>query len=235
MANNEIALIVLLTAATLVPFVVAAGSCFIKFSIVLVLVRNALGIQQVPSNLALNSIALIMSLFVMMPVAQSAYRYLQHHPLDVMNGSSVNDFIDGGLGDYKRYLTRYSDPELVRFFERAQAARLKRDDADAADADAADADADAGDEPDGLDNSLFSLLPAYALTEIKSAFKIGFYLYLPFLVVDMVVSSVLLALGMMMMSPVTISVPIKLILFVAMDGWTLICKGLIEQYLNLMK
>ncbi|AIO69257.1 SctR family type III secretion system export apparatus subunit SpaP [Burkholderia oklahomensis] len=229
MANNEIALIVLLTAATLVPFVVAAGSCFIKFSIVLVLVRNALGIQQVPSNLALNSIALIMSLFVMMPVAQSAYRYLQHHPLDVMNGTSVNDFIDGGLGDYKRYLTRYSDPELVRFFERAQAARLKGDDADAADADVA------GDEPDGFDNSLFTLLPAYALTEIKSAFKIGFYLYLPFLVVDMVVSSVLLALGMMMMSPVTISVPIKLILFVAMDGWTLISKGLIEQYLNLMK
>lgn len=226
MANNEIALIVLLTAATLVPFVVAAGSCFIKFSIVLVLVRNALGIQQVPSNLALNSIALIMSLFVMMPVAQSAYRYLQHHPLDVMSGASVNEFIDGGLGDYKRYLTRYSDPELVRFFERAQTARLKGDDADAADAD---------DAPDGLDNSLFSLLPAYALTEIKSAFKIGFYLYLPFLVVDMVVSSVLLAFGMMMMSPVTISVPIKLILFVAMDGWTLICKGLIEQYLNLMQ
>ncbi|CAJ5875804.1 surface presentation of antigens protein SpaP [Burkholderia pseudomallei] len=226
MANNEIALIVLLTAATLVPFVVAAGSCFIKFSIVLVLVRNALGIQQVPSNLALNSIALIMSLFVMMPVAQSAYRYLQHHPLDVMSGASVNEFIDGGLGDYKRYLTRYSDLELVRFFERAQTARLKGDDADAADAD---------DAPDGLDNSLFSLLPAYALTEIKSAFKIGFYLYLPFLVVDMVVSSVLLALGMMMMSPVTISVPIKLILFVAMDGWTLICKGLIEQYLNLMQ
>lgn len=229
MANNEIALIVLLTAATLVPFVVAAGSCFIKFSIVLVLVRNALGIQQVPSNLALNSIALIMSLFVMMPVAQSAYRYLQHHPLDVMNSDSVNDFIDGGLGDYKRYLTRYSDPELVRFFERAQAARLKSDDADSSDASAAD------DESDGLDNSLFSLLPAYALTEVRSAFKIGFYLYLPFLVVDMVVSSVLLALGMMMMSPVTISVPIKLILFVAMDGWTLISKGLIEQYLNLMK
>ncbi|KVP66715.1 type III secretion system protein [Burkholderia ubonensis] len=229
MANNEIALIVLLTAATLVPFVVAAGSCFIKFSIVLVLVRNALGIQQVPSNLALNSIALIMSLFVMMPVAQSAYRYLQHHPLDVMNGDSVNDFIDGGLGDYKRYLKRYSDPELVHFFERAQTARLKSDDTDSSDASAA------GDESDGLDNSLFSLLPAYALTEVRSAFKIGFYLYLPFLVVDMVVSSVLLALGMMMMSPVTISVPIKLILFVAMDGWTLISKGLIEQYLNLMK
>ncbi|KVK76106.1 EscR/YscR/HrcR family type III secretion system export apparatus protein [Burkholderia sp. MSMB1498] len=226
MANNEIALIVLLTAATLVPFVVAAGSCFIKFSVVLVLVRNALGIQQVPSNLALNSIALIMSLFVMMPVAQSAYRYLQHHPLDVMSSASVNDFIDDGLGDYKRYLRRYSDPELVGFFEHAQTARLKGDDANIE---------NHVDEPDGLDNSLFALLPAYALTEIKSAFKIGFYLYLPFLVVDMVVSTVLLALGMMMMSPVTISVPIKLILFVAMDGWTLICKGMIEQYLNLMK
>ncbi|MET5020818.1 EscR/YscR/HrcR family type III secretion system export apparatus protein, partial [Burkholderia pseudomallei] len=80
-----------------------AGSSYIKVSIVLVLVLNALGIQQVPSNLALNSIALIMSLYVMMPVAQSAYRYLQHQPLDVMSGASVNEFIDGGLGDYKRY------------------------------------------------------------------------------------------------------------------------------------
>ncbi|OJA86350.1 EscR/YscR/HrcR family type III secretion system export apparatus protein [Burkholderia ubonensis] len=224
MANNEIALIVLLALATLVPFIVASGSCYIKFSVVLVLVRNALGIQQVPSNLALNSIALVMSLFVMMPVTQKAYHYLQNHPLDVMNSQSVNDFMDDGLGDYKQYLTRYSDPKLVQFFEHAQDARMKSDD-----------DGSAVDEPDGLSNSLFALLPAYALTEIKSAFKIGFYLYLPFLVVDMVVSSVLLALGMMMMSPVTISVPIKLILFVAMDGWTLICKGLIEQYMTLMK
>ncbi|MGY4730888.1 EscR/YscR/HrcR family type III secretion system export apparatus protein [Burkholderia pyrrocinia] len=223
MANKEIALIVLMAVATLVPFILASGSCFIKFSIVLVLVRNALGIQQVPSNLALNSIALVMSLFVMMPVTQKAYHYLEHHPLDVMSGDSVNEFIDGGLGDYKQYLKRYSDPELVRFFEKSQVARMKGDDGD-----------EAVDEPDAMSNSLFALLPAYALSEIKSAFKIGFYLYLPFLVIDMVVSSVLLALGMMMMSPVTISVPIKLILFVAIDGWTLICKGLIEQYLNLM-
>jgi type III secretion apparatus YscR/HrcR family protein len=227
MANNEIALIVLLAVATLLPFIVASGSCFIKFSIVLVLVRNALGIQQVPSNLALNSIALIMSLFVMMPVTQKAYHYLQHHPLDVMSGESVNEFVDGGLGDYKHYLKRYADPELVKFFEKAQTARLKGDDEGD--------DNGATDERDGLNNSLFALLPAYALSEVKSAFHIGFYLYLPFVVVDMVVSSVLLALGMMMMSPVTISVPIKLILFVAMDGWTLVCKGLIMQYLDLMK
>ncbi|VUC76845.1 virulence associated secretory protein [Salmonella sp. NCTC 11881] len=81
--------------------------------------------------------------------------------------------------------------------------------------------------------SIFALLPAYALSEIKSAFKIGFYLYLPFVVVDLVVSSVLLALGMMMMSPVTISTPIKLVLFVALDGWTLLSKGLILQYMDI--
>jgi type III secretion protein R len=81
--------------------------------------------------------------------------------------------------------------------------------------------------------TLFSLLPAYALSEIKSAFEIGFYIYLPFVVIDLIISSILLALGMMMMSPVTISVPVKLILFVAIDGWSLISKGLIMQYLEL--
>ena len=80
--------------------------------------------------------------------------------------------------------------------------------------------------------SIFSLLPAYALSEIKSAFIIGFYIYLPFVVVDLVISSVLLTLGIMM-SPVTISTPIKLILFVAMDGWTMLSKGLILQYFDL--
>ncbi len=83
--------------------------------------------------------------------------------------------------------------------------------------------------------SIFSLLPAYALSEIKSAFKIAFYLYLPFIVIDLVISSILLALGMMMMSPVVISVPIKLILFVALDGWSVLSQGLISQYIDLGK
>lgn len=81
--------------------------------------------------------------------------------------------------------------------------------------------------------ALMTLMPAYALSEIQSAFKIAFYLYVPFVVIDMVVSSILLALGMMM-SPVTISIPIKLILFVAMNGWSLLTKGLITQYTELI-
>ncbi|MGC8169877.1 EscR/YscR/HrcR family type III secretion system export apparatus protein, partial [Salmonella enterica] len=93
------------------------------------------------------------------------------------------------------------------FFEDAQHQRVSREEAPVA--------------SEGEQASILSLLPAYALSEIKSAFRICFYLYLPFVVVDLVISSVLLALGMMMMSPVTISTPVKLILFVAMDGWTL--------------
>ncbi|HCL2513459.1 TPA: SPI-1 type III secretion system export apparatus protein SpaP, partial [Salmonella enterica subsp. enterica serovar Infantis] len=113
--------------------------------------------------------------------------------------------------------------ELVQFFENAQLKRQYGEDTETV-----KRDKDEIEKP-----SIFALLPAYALSEIKSAFKIGFYLYLPFVVVDLVVSSVLLALGMMMMSPVTISTPIKLVLFVALDGWTLLSKGLILQYMDI--
>ena len=113
---------------------------------------------------------------------------------------------------------KYSEPELVSFFEKIQKVNSSEDNEEIIDDD---------------NISIFSLLPAYALSEIKSAFIIGFYIYLPFVVVDLVISSVLLTLGMMMMSPVIISTPIKLILFVAMDGWTMLSKGLILQYFDL--
>jgi len=130
------------------------------------------------------------------------------------------DFADNGLGGYKDYLRKYTDPELALFFERAQRAQAEEGDARPL-------------EDEELEPSLFALLPAYALSEIKSAFRIGFFIYLPFVIVDLVISSVLLALGMMMMSPVIISVPIKLVLFVALDGWALLSTGLVEQYLTL--
>lgn len=111
---------------------------------------------------------------------------------------------------------KYSDPQLVTFFESVQQGKTEIEV-----------------QEEQAEPTLFSLLPAYALSEIKSAFEIGFYIYLPFVVIDLVISSILLALGMMMMSPVTISVPVKLILFVAIDGWSLISKGLVMQYFEL--
>lgn len=216
--GNDISLIAILAFSTLLPFLIACGTCYIKFSIVFVMVRNALGLQQVPSNMTLNGVALILSFFVMMPVVKSGYEQFQQANVDTRDSQSVLHFVENGLDSYRNYLEKYSDVELAQFFERAHHQR--------------------GDNPDIEVNeeeriSILALLPAYALSEIKSAFKIGFYLYLPFVVIDLLVSSILLALGMMMMSPVTISVPIKLVLFVVLDGWTLLSKGLVTQYLEL--
>ncbi|STQ90224.1 EscR/YscR/HrcR family type III secretion system export apparatus protein [Iodobacter fluviatilis] len=216
--SNDISMIALLAFSTLLPFLIASGTCFIKFSIVFVMVRNALGLQQVPSNMTLNGIALLLSMFVMTPVMKDAYEVYRDDNINFSSVESVSYFAENGLDSYRGYLKKYADPELTRFFEKAQADRATRDGEVVA----------IDDKP-----SILALLPAYALSEIKSAFKIGFYLYLPFVVVDMVISCILLALGMMMMSPVTISVPIKLVLFVALDGWTLLSKGLVLQYLDL--
>ncbi|UTH74102.1 EscR/YscR/HrcR family type III secretion system export apparatus protein [Chromobacterium sp. IIBBL 290-4] len=215
--SNDISLIALMAFATLLPFLIASGTCYIKFSIVFVMVRNAMGLQQVPSNMTLNGIALMLSMFVMMPIAQQSYEYYRDEHVSFASIDSISDFVQNGMEGYRSYLQKYAEPELVRFFEKAQAQRLGAEPASVASTEPA---------------SIFALLPAYALSEIKGAFKIGFYLYLPFVVVDLVISSVLLALGMMMMSPVTISVPVKLVLFVALDGWTLLSKGLVQQYLD---
>ncbi len=218
---NEYSLIAIMALTAFIPFLVAAGTCYIKFSIVFVLIRNALGVQQVPSNMTLNGIALFLAIFVMTPVIQKGYEEYLSERVQLNSIESIINFTDTGLTGYRAYLKKYSDPELLEFFEKAQAGRL-------------------GENPGGhaepaTDPSIIALLPAYALSEIKAAFKIGFYLYLPFIVVDLVISCILLALGMMMMSPVTISVPIKLVLFVAMDGWSMLSKGLVMQYIDLGK
>jgi type III secretion apparatus YscR/HrcR family protein len=214
-AENDISLIAVLAMASLMPFLIAVGTCYIKFSVVFTLVRNGLGLQQVPSNMVINALALMLAAYVMQPIltgVYDSYRALSG-PLGSIDG--VVDFLDSSLVDYKRYLARYTDADLLGFFERA---RMHENDLPAI--------------APAEERSLFSLIPAYALSELKDAFRIGFYLYLPFIVVDLVVSSVLLSLGMMMMSPVTISAPIKLILFVAMDGWGQLSQGLVRQYLD---
>ncbi|TKU24786.1 EscR/YscR/HrcR family type III secretion system export apparatus protein [Citrobacter sp. wls826] len=211
--QNDISLITLLAIVSLAPFLICAGTCYIKFSIVFVVIRNALGLQQVPSNMTLNGIALIMACYVMFPIAQSTFEKCQEVNVNYKNIDSVREFLDYGLSDYKSYLRKFSDPELIDFFVSRGKSVITGGN-------------------DETNPNIISLLPAYALSEIKTAFIIGFYIYLPFIVVDLVISSILLALGMMMMSPVTISTPIKLILFVSLDGWTILSKGLLNQYLN---
>lgn len=214
-ANNDISLIAVMAAAALMPFLIAVGTCYIKFSVVFTLVRNGLGLQQVPSNMVINALALMLAMYVMHPIIDGLYVAYTELEAPLTTVQAVVEFLDASLGNYKAYLARYADADLVQFFERARLAE--------------------GEQVAPLapeDRSFFALLPAYALSELKDAFRIGFYLYLPFVVVDLVVSSILLSLGMMMMSPVTISAPIKLILFVVMDGWSLLSQGLVRQYLD---
>lgn len=113
--ESSTTLILTLALATLAPFIIAAGTCYLKFSIVLVMTRNALGVQQVPSNMVLNAIALMMALFVMTPIAKNTYQYLIENPIDVTSPDSFERFSDDALGEYKRYLYKYSEPELLDF------------------------------------------------------------------------------------------------------------------------
>lgn len=217
MASNDVSLIAMLATAALLPFLVAVGTCYIKFTVVFTLVRNALGLQQVPSNMVINGISLILAFFVMQPIVTElydAYAALERPPGSVVE---IVQFLDTSLGSYKEYLVRHADPELLRFFHHAQTP---------------------GEVPaemiDPQERSLLELLPAYALSELKDAFLMGFYIYLPFVIVDLVISSILLSLGMMMMSPVTVSAPIKLVLFVMLDGWAMLSTGLVKQYIDVM-
>lgn len=206
--------ILLLASMSMLPFVVATGTCYLKFSVVFSLLRNGLGLQQAPSNMVINAIALMLSAYVMYPVGADIADVWSSHDGAIKNADELFALLRESSETYRGYLAKFADVDLVKYF-----VGLRRGDAEASASYVVES------------ASLFELLPAYALTEIKSAFLIGFYLYLPFVVVDLVVSGVLLSLGMMMMSPVTISAPIKLVLFVALDGWTLITKGLIEHYL----
>jgi type III secretion protein R len=226
MHNPELSLITLIAIASLLPFVLASGTCFVKFSIVLVLLRNAMGVQQVPSNLILNSIALMLAAFVMQPVITSTFQAFENTE-QVASIDEAGPYLTTVLTPYRNYLSHYADADLVRFFQHLPDAKGPSLPGTPSPAEKKDSFHRV------VPPSMYALLPAYALTELRDAFRIGFYLYLPFIVVDLIVSNVLLALGMMMMSPVTISVPIKLILFVALDGWTLVAKDLVQPYMQL--
>lgn len=98
---NEIPLLAIIALSTLLPFIIAAGTCYLKISIVLIMVRNAMGVQQVPSTMALNGIALLLSIFVMMPVLQDVNQYMRHESVDFSNVESIDNFVDNGLGGIK--------------------------------------------------------------------------------------------------------------------------------------
>lgn len=212
---DPITMLVGLSLLALAPFIAVMVTSYVKLIVVFSLIRNALGIQQIPPNMVTNGMAILLSLFIMAPVGMDMMDAARNTGLT--SAKRLSDLEPAKVGavaePLRQFLKRNTAPAMRLVFLRA-AAGLWGDRADQAP------------DPDGF----FVLAPAFMLSELAGAFQIGFLLYLPFIVVDLVVSNILLAMGMMMVSPMTISLPFKLLLFVMANGWTRVIESLIYTY-----
>ncbi|WP_416798116.1 type III secretion system export apparatus subunit SctR [Ciceribacter azotifigens] len=211
--TNLIPIIIIVSTIGLIPLAVVTMTGFLKISIVLFLIRNALGIQQSPPNLVLYGVALILTVYVTTPLVGEMYRTLSTEQIDMQSMDSMMRAADQVRAPLQVHLTRYTDENERQFFLQATE-RIWSEEARAA----------------VKSDSLLILVPAFVSSELTRAFEIGFLLYLPFLVIDLIVSMVLMAMGMMMVSPTLISIPLKIFLFVAVNGWSRLMHGLILSY-----
>lgn len=210
---DPISLLVVFGLLALVPTLVVVTTAFLKISIVIMLLRNALGVQQIPPNIALYGLSLILTAYVMAPIGQRIYETTLKSPVNTKSVESVITAVRKGAEPMRAFLEKNSKPEQRDFFVRTTQKIWGAEMA-----------------ADVKPNDFLVLMPAFLVGELTSAFQIGFLIYLPFLVIDLIVSNILLALGMMMVSPVTITLPLKLFLFVAVDGWTRLIHGLVLTY-----
>jgi flagellar biosynthetic protein FliP len=205
--STPIVVLLGLTLLSLVPAILLTCTSFTKILVVLGLTRNALGLQQIPPNQVLAGLALFLSLFIMSPV------------LGQMNHDGVQPYLDGsksqsqafqdGVEPLREFMLKQTGDKEIRLLT-----DIAKDKEPAT--------------PE--DVPLTTLIPAFILSELKEAFVIGFMIFIPFLVIDIVVSAALMSLGMMMMPPVMVSLPFKLLLFVLVDGWGLIITSLVKSY-----
>jgi type III secretion protein R len=210
---DPITLAVVLALMALLPTLVVVTTSFLKISIVMMLVRNALGVQQIPPNIALYGLSLILTAYIMAPIGNRIYESTIQQPLALKSVESLVTSIRKGGEPLRGFMERNSKPEQRDFFVRT-AQKMWGPELSA----------------DVKQTDFLVLMPAFLVSELTSAFQIGFLLFLPFIVIDLIISNILLAMGMMMVSPVTISLPLKLFLFVAVDGWSRLIHGLILTY-----
>lgn len=210
--NPETLLITSLCLAA-VPLLIAVGTCYLKFSIVLSLMRSGFGTQQAPSGALVMALSLVMSLVVMQPVIEQTYQHLTSNELLKASSRTFEHVIPvvfAASKPWREFLTNHCGERELSVFTRLRA----------------------GAPPDGSSSelSLITLLASFVLTEIKKAFTLSFFLLIPFFVIDIVVANLLVAMGLTMMSPIIVSLPVKLLLFISTDGWLLLSKNLIQAY-----
>lgn len=220
--SKPLVLLIALAALSMVPFVAMLCTSFVKIAVVLALVRNALGTQQVPPNIIVTGLSMILTIYVMMPVGYDVYRAAgevinQGTNQPLMSQASLQLLSQGaekGKEPVRAFLLKnVHSKERALFYNLSMKLRTNEDD-----------------RAGMTDTDFINLIPAFVVSELSEAFQIGFIIFLPFLVIDLVIANVLLALGMFQISPVTISLPFKLLLFVLVDGWHVIAKGLILGY-----
>lgn len=221
-------LIAVLTLLAVVPSLLVMVTSFTKFVVVLSVLRSALGLQQSPPNMVIVGLALFLTFFVMQPTFERAWQGGVAPYLD--GATTPEEAFTGTLEPFRGFMAaNVREKDLLLFEELA----AKRDGAAAAPeaADAAGGEA-RGAEATGAEAAapLTTLIPAFMMSELRKAFTIAFLIFVPFLVIEMIVSSVLMAMGMMMLPPVVVSLPFKLIFFVLVDGWWLLGGSLVRSY-----
>jgi type III secretion protein R len=203
---------------SLLPFLAMVATSYLKIVVVISLVRNALGVQSIPPNMVVNAIALILSFYVMAPVVEKGWDiYKEESAINKVEKKQYDTQIAMKAAEPMReWLIKQTDEKSRAFFVSTAEQLWAKDGEETAEVDP---------------ESFFILIPSFCVSELTKAFQIGFLVYLPFIAIDIIVSNILLAMGMMMVSPVTISLPFKLLLFVMVNGWTLLIQGLVRGYI----
>lgn len=199
----------------ILPLLLMMTTSYVKIVVVLMLVRNALGVQQIPPQMVINGLAMILSVFIMAPVASDTMSLLEKETAvqTEITPASALEIADRISPPLRRFLEQNTDERVSNMFV-STAKRIW---------------------PERMHEQISKenwavLIPSFTITELTKAFQIGFVLYLAFIAIDLIISNILLAMGMMMVSPMTISLPFKLLLFVTLDGWLKITQGLLLSY-----
>jgi len=206
-ASRLIQLVALVTILSLAPSILVMFTSFTRIVVVLSFLRSALGIQQTPPNSVLISLALFLTAFVMMPTLQTVYdQAIQPMVAEKIDAMEALDKATSPVREFMLEHVRAQDLKL--FLDMAETGPIAAPD----------------------ETPMRALVPAFMISELRRAFEIGFLLFLPFIIIDMVVASVLMSMGMLMLPPIMISLPFKLIFFVLVDGWYLVAGSLVQSY-----
>lgn len=212
---NPIVLLGLLGVFGMAPFIAVLISSFVKIVVVMHMLRMALGLQQAPPNLAINGIAIILSMYIMAPVGMQTFERFETHDVaitDVQNPNFKAAVVDSIL-PVKAFLSRNSSDTEKHFFANATKKLWPPKYS-----------------KDVTEDHLLVLVTSFLVSELTLAFQIGFLIALPFIVIDLIVANILISMGMIMVAPIMISLPFKVLLFVLIDGWSRLTHGLILSY-----